>query len=174
MVVFSSMISITIGVIYVICKPPHNVVEITFGIMVTSDPTVILATFFASRAIIAFTLIFTIGQVLYFTFRSFLNGSKRELFYLRLTVVLSIVSSIIGGLIAAIDLSYFANDHGVYGPISIGEHRSIYGVWRTIKMVQITPNMTTIFVAAISCASVWIIYLSILWIYRGLDSDDTE
>ena len=150
-------------------------IGVIFGIyaITNQQPNNLIGGFVAST-IIAYIFLFTIGQVLYFTFKSFLNGSKRELFYLRLTMVFSFVITIISTFIAAIDLSYFTDAPGGDGTISIRQFIDIYGVWRTIEWVEITLNMTTILVAAISCASVWILYLSIFWIYRGLDSDDTE
>ena len=155
-------------------------IGVIFGIytMTGLQPINLIVGFVAST-IIAYISLFTIGQVLYFTCKSFLKGSKRELFYLRLTMVFSFVITIIGGFIASIDVSdltTFYDDEtlGGFGKLSIAEHIDIYGVWRTIEMVDIILNITTIFVAAISCASVWILYLSIFWIYRGLNSDDTE
>ena len=155
-------------------------IGVIFGIyaITNQQPNNLIGGFVAST-IIAYIFLFTIGQVLYFTFKSFLNGSKRELFYLRLTMVFSFVITIISTFIAAIDVSdltTFYDDEtlGGFGKRSIAEHIDIYGVWRTIERVEIILNITTIFVAAISCASVWILYLSIFWIYRGLDSDDTE
>ena len=151
-------------------------IGVIFGIyaITNQQPNNLIGGFVAST-IIAYIFLFTIGQVLYFTFKSFLNGSKRELFYLRLTMVFSFVITIISTFIASIDLSYFTTPHPDDGQNpSIGEWIDHYGVWRTIERVEIILNITTIFVAAISCASVWILYLSIFWIYRGLDSDDTE
>ena len=153
-------------------------IGVIFGIytMTGLQPINLIGGFVAST-IIAYISLFTIGQVLYFTCKSFLKGSKRELFYLRLTMVFSFVITIISTFIAAIDISDITTGYdgdGVKVTHTVAEQIDYYGVWRTIKMVDIIPNMTTIFVAAISCASVWIIYLSIFWIYRGLDSDDTE
>ena len=134
---------------------------------------------FVASGIIAYISFFTTGLVLYLLIKWVRSGSKKSQFYLRLTAVFSIVCAIIGGFIASIDVSdltTFYDDEtlGGFGKRSIAEHIDIYGVWRTIERVEIILNITTIFVAAISCASVWILYLSIFWIYRGLDSDDTE
>ena len=151
-------------------------IGVIFGIyaITNQQPNNLIGVFVAST-IIAYIFLFTIGQVLYFTFKSFLNGSKRELFYLRLTMVFSFVITIISTFIAAIDVSFFTTPHPHDDRTpSIRQWIDIYGVWRTIEWFEITLNMTTILVAAISCASVWILYLSIFWIYRGLDSDDTE
>lgn len=173
MVVFSSLISIPIGVIYVIYKEAHNVSRITLGIMETSNPTVIFATFFASRTIIAFILIFIVGQVLYFTIRWIRGGSKGPQFYLGLTVVISIISAIIGGFITAIDVSRLTDDF-IFTTEGIGEFIHYHGVRETISMIDVNPSITSVFVAVICCAGVCLIYLGMLWVYRGLDSNDEE
>ena len=173
MVVFSSLISIPIGMIYVIYKEAHNVSRITLGIMETSNPTVIFATFFASMTIIAFTLIFTVGQVLYFSIRWIRGGSKGSQFYLGLTVVLSIVSAIIGGFIASVDVSRLADDF-IFRTRGIGEFIHYRGVKEAISMIDVNPSITSVFVAVICCAGVCLTYLGILWVYRGLDSNNAE
>ena len=133
---------------------------------------------FVAGGIIAYISFFTTGLVLYLPIKWVRSGSKKSQFYLRLTAVLSIVGAIIGGFIASIDVSditcFYDDLYGGDRRLTVAEHIDIYGVRSAIKRVKITPNMTTVFGAAISCASVWIIYLSIFWIYRGLDSDDTE
>ena len=173
MVVLSSLISIPIGVIYGINMVDHDVSWVVLSIMRITNPIVIFLTFFAAGAVITFIPIFTTGQVLYLAIRWVRGGSKGSQFYFRLTVVLSIVSSIIGAFIAAVDVSQLT-DHPVVRMDGIVRFISYYGMKETIAAVDVNPSITSVLVAAVCGAGVWIIYLSILWIHRGLDSDDEE
>ena len=173
MVVLSSLISVIIGIIWGIISDD-----------ITNPVQAFLMTF-ALVTIISFILIFMTGQVIYFSIRWVRDGSKGHQFYLRLTVVLSIVSSIIGAFIAAVDVSRITTHPIVkYQTIAmfinivrfetIAKFIDVYGVKETIAVIDVDASITTVFVAAMCCAGVWLIYLSILWIYRGLDSDDEE
>ena len=173
MVVLSSLISVIIGIIWGISSDD-----------ITNPVQAFLMTF-ALVTIISFILIFMTGQVLYFPIRWVRDGSKGHQFYLRLTVVLSIVSPIIGAFIAAVDVSritthpivkfqtiaYFID---IVRFETIAKFIDVYGVKETIAVIDVDASITSVFVAAMCCAGVWLIYLSILWIYRGLDSDDEE
>ena len=173
MVVLSSLISIPIGMIYGINMVDHDVSWGVLGIIRITNPIVIFLMFFAACALITFIPIFTTGQVLYLAIRWVRSGSKGSQFYFRLTVVLSIVSSIIGPFIAAVDVSQLT-DHPVVRMDGIVRFISYYGVKETIAAIDVNPSITSVLVAAVCGAGVWIIYLSTLWIYRGLDSDDEE
>ena len=173
MVVLSSLISVIIGIIWGISSDD-----------ITNPVPAFLMTF-ALVTIISFILIFMTGQVLYFPIRWVRDGSKGHQFYLRLTVVLSIVSSIIGAFIAAVDVSRITTHPIVkFQTIAkfidivrfetIAKFIDVYGVKETIAVIDVDASITSVFVAAMCCAGVWLIYLSILWIYRGLDSDDEE
>ena len=173
MVVLSSLISVIIGIIWGISSDD-----------ITNPVQAFLMTF-ALVTIISFILIFMTGQVLYFPIRWVRDGSKGHQFYLRLTVVLSIVSPIIGAFIAAVDVSritthpivkfqtiaYFID---IVRFETIAKFIDVYGVKETIAVIDVDASITSVFVVAMCCAGVWLIYLSILWIYRGLDSDDEE
>ena len=169
MVVLSSLISIPIGVIY--GRYFLDVYWVSLGIIRITNPIVSFFLFFASSAIIAFILIFTAGCVLYFPIRWFRGGSTGSQFYFRLTVILSIVSSIIGGFIAAVDVNRITESRyrGYSREQSIKESISEF-----ISKYDVNPGIDSVIVGAMCCAGVWIIYLSILGIYRGLNSDDEE
>ena len=176
-VVLSSLISIPVGVIYGInslnrLSTPDTYL-LYFGIIRITNPTVAFFMCFVANPIIIFIFIFTTGQVLYFTIRWVRDGSKGNQFYLRLTVMLSIISSFVGAFIAAVDMSRITTTRWDRRR-GIADFIADYGVEETIAAVDVNPSITSVFVAAICGAGVWIIYLSILWIYRGLDSDGDE
>ena len=87
--------------------------------------------------------------------------------------MLSIISSFVGAFIAAVDMSRITTTRWDRRR-GIADFIADYGVEETIAAVDVNPSITSVFVAAICGAGVWIIYLSILWIYRGLDSDGDE
>ena len=151
MIVLSSLISIPMGVISGITV--SDTYSLNLGIIRITNPIAVFFMTFAACVIPVFIVGFSIIWVR--------GGSKRSQFYLRLTAVLSIVCAIIGALIAALD-------------VSINEFFYDSGVSDTFTSVKVRPSITSVWVGAICCAGVWIIYLSILWVYRGLDSDDTE
>ena len=161
MVVLSSLISIPVAVIYSI-----NIVD-------RDVSWVVLCIICVAGVVVTFISIFTTGQVLYFTIRWVRDGSKGNQFYLRLTVMLSIISFFVGAFIAAVDMSRITTTRWDRRR-GIADFIADYGVKETIAAVDVNPSITLVFVAAIYGAGVWIIYLSILWIYSGLDSDGDE
>ena len=160
-VVLSSLFSISIGTTYTFFNTGA-----TFVFFQTIETANLIVAFFITFAII-FIPIFTTGQVLYFTVR----WVRDSFSYLKLTTVLSIVSAIIGGFVASLDIN------GINEPQyrSYRRQQNIKeSISEFISKYEINLGTDSFVVGAICCVWVWLLYLSILWVYRARDSEAEE
>ena len=175
MVVLSSLISSPIGVFYGIdsIKRVSNpdTYMLYLGIFQVTNPQLAFLTTFVITTLPIFISIFFVGQVLYFTVKWVRSGSTRFQFYFRMTAVFSIVSVIIASFVASLDIkrNYEPQYHSYHRKQNIKESISAF-----IRKYEINLDIDSFVVGAICSVGVWLLYFSILWVYRARDSEAEE
>ena len=177
MVVIAGLTSIPVGIDHGISMVARDAAWRILDIFLLTNPTLIFFMFFTAGMLSTFIPVFTIGQVLYLTFKWVGGGKKMSQFYFRITTIFSIVSAGIAAFISSLDTSRIAYTYYEYGnrkKQTIGEFVDEYGLLRAIDEVDINLSTSAGIVGALCFACVWLIYFSILWVYRARPNENKE